>query len=1153
MGLTPSDEALLYIEHASRCSHCGPLLREAVAECADLDRELTAEERERIASLESARAEWQERIAGQIAGTPQPPVDRRSEAWWRKWLAVPRLAMATAAIIAVVGAGLWVALHQTPSYQGWFHHDQRAAAAELLARAYTEKRTLELRIAGAEYAPMHITRGPTASFKENPKDLLAAEALIASQPEAQANSAPWLQAQAEADLLEGKYEPAVEALRRSSELEPNSAPILTDLATAYFQRALEKDRKDDFGTAYEYLSQALKQSPDDPVALFNRAIVSEHQFLYHQALDDWDHYLRVDPGSKWAEDARKRADILRAKLNEHSNRPALLTPAQLAALGGVASPPSEADKAAVDQRVGEYLDQAVRSWLPQAFPAFGTNEPRTKETESEASAQASRALFFLADLTSQRHVDLWLADLLRGSAGPHFAQAVAALARAFAANQQGGYDAAREPAALAERLFRTSGNKAGVLRAQFEQAYAEQLARRSEDCRQRATSALAESKRYSYPWLQVQLGFEKSVCSGLMGDFGVRRKAAQDAVQRAQETHYWALYLRALGAAADDEFIAGDPSGGSKVVIAGLEIYWSGQFAPVRGYSLYTELAVHASNIGRSNLQLAILREAVALVDSDENWVLRAVAHKGLANAAMAADLPQVAEREYAEAARLYATLPPTEAIRNSALEMEVRAAQLEARLGQPDDAIARLTAIQDQIGPLSNNYLVQMFYTILGELQLSRHRAVEAEQALRPALALTEQSLTTLKSEVERTNWSKTAAATYLALVEAELVQGRQQEALDSYEWYLGAPQRAGSSPHLQRPISDPPMPEPSRLASIRQGPESETVVAYAILPDGLAIWVHDETGINASWKEQPTESLRELAERFQDLSSDPKSDMSALRRDAGSLYEALIAPVEQHITPGRTLMIEANDWLSRVPFEGLLDANGHYLIERTPIVYSLGQFSHARLHGGPGITANSAALVVGSAASSREEGLIPFPDASAEANAVAGGFRKVRLLEGREATLSAVLNDLPGAAIFHFSGHALATSGRTGLMLESENEEDTSPRLMDADAVRQLPLTSLQLAVLSACSTASSEGGSSEFESITGAFLRAGVPHVVASRWAVDSAETQRFVQDFYRNALLGQTVPAAIRLTSLKMMADPVTSHPYYWSALAAYGRP
>ena len=96
-------------------------------------------------------------------------------------------------------------------------------------------------------------------------------------------------------MLEGKYDAAVEALRRALELEPHSPALLTDLATAYFQRAQQEDRKDDLGAAYEYLSQALKLHPDDPVALFNRAIVAEHQFLYHQALDDWDHYLRVDP------------------------------------------------------------------------------------------------------------------------------------------------------------------------------------------------------------------------------------------------------------------------------------------------------------------------------------------------------------------------------------------------------------------------------------------------------------------------------------------------------------------------------------------------------------------------------------------------------------------------------------------------------------------------------------------------------------------------------------------------------------------------------------------------------------------------------------------------------------------------------------------
>ena len=124
---------------------------------------------------------------------------------------------------------------------------------------------------------------------------------------------------------------------------------------------------------------------------------------------------------------------------------------------------------------------------------------------------------------------------------------------------------------------------------------------------------------------------------------------------------------------------------------------------------------------------------------------------------------------------------------------------------------------------------------------------------------------------------------------------------------------------------------------------------------------------------------------------------------------------------------------------------------------------------------------------------------------------------------------------------------------MLESGGEQAKTPPLMDAAAVRQLHLQGLQLAVLSACSTASGSGGSSGFDSVTDAFLRAGVPHVVASRWAVDSVETRGFVKDFYRNALSGQTVSDAIRLTSRNMLANPRTSHPYYWSAFAAYGRP
>jgi len=1133
-GLTPPDQTLAYIEHASRCDYCGRLLRGAVAELTDLNGEITGAERKHIATLESASAEWQQKLAQRIVGTPHSTPHRESAPWWQRWLTVPRLAIAGASLLAVVGVGSWAVVHSVVHSNG--HRNQPAAAAELLARAYTEKRTLELRIAGADYAPLRVSRGPAASFTSRPAALLEAEALIASQLESHPSDPSWLQAQAQADVLEGKYDAAVEALRRALELEPHAPALLTDLATAYFQRAQQEKRKEDFGAAYEYLSQALRLRPDDPVALFNRALVAEHQFLYHQALDDWARYLQVDPRSEWAGEARDAAERVRSRLKEHDAGQAapLLSPTQIAAS---ADDPNL--RSTVDARIEEYLAGAVRSWLPQAYPERGA-----------ADTTAQRALFFLADLTSQQHTDRWLFDLLGGSSAPRFPQAVTALARAVDANDAGEYDVSRNQADVAERLFRASGNMAGVLRAQFEQIFAAQFDRNSEECRRQATFALAESEKYSYPWLHIQLGLEKGICSALMGDIGRDEKATGRAMERARKNGYGGLYLRAVVFASDDKLTTGDQSGASQFASMGLERYWSQQLAALRGYNLYAGLALAAEAATRPNLEVAIWREGVALLDSDKDLLQRAAAHNSMANAATAARLTLVAEQQYAEAARLFAAAPRTEATRSVALETGIRTAQLEAQQGRFDDAIARLTGIQDQIRPLSNNYLVQMFYSTLGELQLRRHREPEAEQALRPALALAEDSLATLRSEAERTSWSNSAAPAYLAFVEAELTQGHSQEALETFEWYLGASQRVPIDP---RPPTSPPMPDPSRLASRRPLLANETVLAYAVLPDGLAIWAYDDRGVHAEWTRKPTQDLQELAARFHDLSSEPKSELSALRRDARSLYAALIAPVEPWLMPQRRLVIESEGWLSHLPFEALLDSNNRYLIERAPIVHSLGQDSDPRLRNHGPISADLPALVVGSAASSQAEGLVPLPDVAREADAVAGKFKSPQILKGDEATLAAVKNALPSAAVFHFAGHSLATRDRAGLLLEKGEVPANTVSLLDADTLWRLNLRNMRLAVLSACSTESGSGGSGGFNSIAETLLRAGVPHVVASRWAIDSAEARQFVDDFYRNTLSGQPVSDAVRLTSRRMLANTRTSHPYYWSAFAAYGQP
>jgi CHAT domain-containing protein len=581
--------------------------------------------------------------------------------------------------------------------------------------------------------------------------------------------------------------------------------------------------------------------------------------------------------------------------------------------------------------------------------------------------------------------------------------------------------------------------------------------------------------------------------------------------------------------------------------------YWLNQFPTMRGYSLYVQQAYIAEALIQPNSQVATWREAVALIDSDKDVLLRAIVHNALARAATLARQTQIAKEQYAEATHLYALAPHSGASHNRALENEILTAQMEAQLGQFDGALARLTRIQSEVRPLSNSPLVQVFYSTLGQLALGRHRAAEAEQAFRPALVLAEQNLRTLVSEEDRAIWSKNAAPAYLGLVEAELTQGRSQEAVEAYEWYLGALQREGPSPHPSRPLINPPQPIPPGLAPRLPLLARETVLAYGLLPHGLAIWIYDDRGLNAQWIPKTTQDLQELAARFSDLSSDPKSELSALRRDAHTLYGELIAPVEARLAPGRTLVVEAEGPLARIPFEALLDPSDHYLVERWPIVHSLGQDSQARLRQVGPISTDLPALVVGSTASSAADGFIPLPDVAAETDTVASGFHSASVLKGGEATLNAVRDELPSVAVFHFAGHSLSTPDKAGLMLMNGEARTDVPLLLDADALRRLKLTNMQLAVLSACSTASGSGGSGGFNSVTEALLRAGVPHVVASRWAVDSVEARAFVEDFYRNALSGQSVSDAIRLTSRKMLSNPRTAHPYYWSAFAAYGRP
>ena len=1119
VALTPSDQALVHLQHASRCDHCGPLLRVAIDE---MDGKITESEAKQIAALESARPKWQQKLASRITGTSLSPTPAP---WWKEWVTVPRLALAGVSLAAVIAAGSWFAVRQA----------HPAPPADLLASAYSEQRPFEMRIPGASYGPVRIQRGAERSFASRPAALLKAEAIIADQIGTHASDPNWLQAKARADLLEGKYDPAVETLRHALQIEPKSSSLLIDLGTAYFQRALMADRQEDLGAAYESLSQALAAQPDNSVALFNRAIVAEHQFLYHQAVDDWDHYLRVDPGSEWAVEARQRADALRGKLKDHdqSHAAPLLSPSQIAAQ--VSSPELRGQ---IDQRVEEYLHEAVVSWLPQAFPDNqGTPDP-----------SATQALFFLADLTAQQHGDRWLTDLLAGSSSPNFSQGVGALALALKTNDAGDYDQSSKESGQAREFFARSGNTAGVLYADFEQVYSEQFLRHTGICSAKAAAAENESEKYPYWWIQIQLGLERAVCSSIAGDIGGYEKHALLAKERARRAGYGAVFLRAVHFLADNRSETGDEQGASSLIIAGLAGYWSGHFPAARGYNLYATAGEVAETTARPKLSLALWNEAVELIRSDQNLEVRAGIYSEAARAAESAGQPMLAGQYYEEASRLYTAVPQSDAVRAYRLYSQIAAAQLESRMDRSDAAMGRLTSIQEDVHRLSESFLVELFYSALGQVQLSRRHYAEAEQALRPALLLAEQNLSSLRSEEERIKWRNDAAPIYLSFAEAKLAQGQTEESLEVLERYMGASRRTGRSD------SQGGTPDLSQVASRLPLLSRETVIAYGLLPDGLAIWAYDNRGVTGEWFPGKGSEVVELSSRLDELASDPSSDLRAFHRDARSLYKLLITPIERRLEAGRTIVVEADNSLAKVPFESLVDSSGRYLLERAPVVYSPGMYVADSLQPSVPISADSSTLVLASAAGSSENGLAPLPDVGSEAETVASYFHEARILSGREATLAQAESGLRSATVFHFAGHALANTQETGLVLQDRDPQSGRLRLLNSDALRSVKSQNLQLAVLSACDTANGgKGDSSGLSNMSLAFLRAGVPHVVASRWAVESAQTRGFVGDFYRNVLSGTSVPEAVRVASLKMLANPPTTHPYYWSAFAAYGRP
>lgn len=1146
VGLIPEKEASDYVAHAAVCDWCGPLLQEAME---DLAQDMTVEEQKGLSQLSSASLEWQREMGKKMAaqldssarragvvktkaagggwngenGTPALEDKTPGIRWW------PRLAWSAVAV-AFVAAVIFFA---------WVKTGQ-ADVNKLLAQSYRQHRTIELRMPGAEYGPIRLERGNGSI--DFPPEFYEAQAIIKRQSAKHPDDPVWLHAQARVHLLQWNYVNAIKELDDALMLKPDDPDLLLDRATALFQRAEKSGRPSaiDYGEAAEDLSRVLKQKPDDAVALFNRAIIFEKLFALNRAIADLNSYLAIDGNGPWADEARERLERLRKMVQAHDRAQAepLVSVDIFTRLAG--NPDALVQ---LDSRLEDYLEVGIREWLPLAF---------TLKTGSSDSVTALNALRTLADIASTRHKDTWLTDLLDFSnRTPDFASGVGALSRAILKSGQGDPAGAYVQARSAEDFFVRAGDEAGVLRAEIEEVHALQRSQHGDKCLNKARSTWAGLRKTAYRWMRAQLEIDQSACSIMSGGFGQARSFISRAGNEVADGSFRELQLRRIGIASAVETDQGNMAGAWALDQEGLAEYWQGKPSPpIRGHQFYTDLSIAAEDLQLWNLALAMALEGEREVSLTQNKPSEALTHVLVGNMALRAQALDLARAEFDKANEQLAALPPSDAVRTYRLDAEIDLASVELAEGRLNRAEERLKSVEGSLAVVLSYTIPLRFYEIEGQLFEKQERIDQAETAFLKAVAVANLGFQHPAHPADRYTWSQETSRLYRELVQSEFKKGDPEKALQVWERYRAeALHNSMTAEHEPDTLSFS-----DRIHQIVSTLESQTVVSYALLPKGLAVWVLDSRGIQGHFMESNTNDLVRASNYFADMCADPSSDLAGLKRRGAALYKLLLGGVDGQLSPSRTLVIEPDEPLGDLPFEALLTQDNQYLGSRYRIVFSPGLLFQERHLTEPLLDANTKVLFVASGSNIGEEPGPITAQVEAETHAISRKFDQPVLLQADDASVERLEALLPAAEILHFAGHAISNGRQEGLLLLKASPDGAQEvSVWGAERINEKLFKHIRLAVYAACSTG--RGSKNRFEKhgdIVRNTLSVGVPYVAASRWDIDSAATDQFMELFYTQLLSGKTVSIAIQRSEAAVRSRAGTQHPYYWAAFAAFGR-
>ena len=292
------------------------------------------------------------------------------------------------------------------------------------------------------------------------------------------------------------------------------------------------------------------------------------------------------------------------------------------------------------------------------------------------------------------------------------------------------------------------------------------------------------------------------------------------------------------------------------------------------------------------------------------------------------------------------------------------------------------------------------------------------------------------------------------------------------------------------------------------------------------------------------------------------------AASAEARKLFQLLLEPILEAQTKQQLIVIRDGQ-LHLVPFDGLINSQGRYVVESRSVDYAPSATSFFllrtayRKHPSQGLLAiggvpyghsnlRETALTRGYS----ETGLTDLPSSGDEARAAMAALpnKMNELLIGDKATEAAFKNSTDHSMI-HLAVHAIAiqtTPDRAALVLLSDPKSGDDGFLQASEIV-QLPLNA-DLVVLSACDTAVGPiEGEEGVETLSQAFLLAGSRTVISTLWSIDDDSTLFLMKSFYAQLARKKSPQYALRVAKKSMLSTfgPTKALPYYWAGFTVEG--